>query len=46
MIVRTLTTLVALAFAATAQEPFSQLRGTGPQTLAIAFLGTLLQRFE
>jgi len=37
MIVRTLTALLALAFAAKAQEPFSQLRSTGPQTLAIAY---------
>lgn len=37
MIVRTLTALLALAFAANAQEPSSQLHSTGPQTLAIAY---------
>jgi hypothetical protein len=37
MIVRTLTALLALAFAASSQDTFSRLRSTGPQTLAIAY---------
>ena len=34
---RTLITLPLLALSAYAQEPYSRLRATGPQTLAIAY---------
>jgi hypothetical protein len=37
MIIRTLIPLLAVAFAANSQEPYSQLRSAGPQTLAIAY---------